>query len=47
MRGPAVSDPVSLTVGPHLDVDPFTIDLVNVDKVNADVIMTSASADPC
>jgi len=30
-----------------MDVDQLTVDLVNVDQVNADVMLTSAVADPC
>ena len=44
MRDPLVSDPVSLTCGPHLDEDPLTVDLVNSDQVNADVMMMLAEA---
>ena len=37
IRDPLVSDTVSLTRGPHMDMDPLTVDLVNVDQVNTDV----------
>ena len=37
---PLTADPADLAV------DPLTVDLVNVNQVNADVMMTSAEPDP-
>ena len=37
---PLTADPADLAV------DPLTVDLVNIDQVNADVMMTLAPADP-